>query len=213
MTPAPAQAFIAAARVLVSVKEELGILDGVAGDGDLGASMAVGFTAVIGRLSEADGADQDVGALLTTMGSVLSTTAPSTLGTLLGLGFRRAGRELAGRDRLDADTIARMVDALVVEIALRGGAGPGDRTVLDALGPAAEAARAAADREDPPQVAADAAAKAAEQGAAGTQTMPARRGRAAWLKEHAYGSPDAGAMAAAYWIRGLADALAEGAVR
>ena len=89
----------------------------------------------------------------------------------------------------------------VAAVATLGGAKPGDRTMLDALVPAADAFAAAAGGGL--QAAARAAAEAAERGAEATATMVPRLGRASYLGARAVGAPDAGAAAVAVWWRSL----------
>ena len=79
-----------------------------------------------------------------------------------------------------------------------GGAKPGDRTMVDALAPAAEALRNTRDL--------GLVADAAESGAAATTDMFPTLGRASYLGQRAVGSPDGGAVAVAIWLRALADA-------
>jgi triose/dihydroxyacetone kinase / FAD-AMP lyase (cyclizing) len=84
-----------------------------------------------------------------------------------------------------------------------GGAQAGDRTMLDALLPAAEAFRAAVDRGDTLAVAWAHAVVAAEEGVMATAAMHPRLGRASYLGERAIGSRDAGAAGVVVWMRAL----------
>lgn len=89
-----------------------------------------------------------------------------------------------------------------------GNARAGCRTCVDALLPAAEAAEGAAAAALPAAVAAAAVAMAAEAGAAATGGMAAGAGRAASVDPALLrGVPDAGAVVAAAWLRGIARAL------
>ena len=91
-----------------------------------------------------------------------------------------------------------------------GGAKAGDRTMLDALLPACEAARKAlgVDAGDATAAAA-AAAVAAEAGAAATCGLVAGAGRSSYVPAEVLKSvPDPGATAAARWIQAVADSLA-----
>ena len=100
---------------------------------------------------------------------------------------------------------ANSLRAAGIAVAELGGAQPGDRTMLDALLPAADAlrdqrwgaARALA-------AALRAAAAAAEAGAAATAAMRPRLGRASYLGERVIGVEDGGARAVAIWLRALA---------
>ena len=88
-----------------------------------------------------------------------------------------------------------------------GGAKAGDRTMLDALIPAASAFRDAVGRGLPGPAAFAEAAAAADRGAAATEAMHPRLGRASYLGARALGTRDAGAAAVAVWMAALAGAV------
>jgi dihydroxyacetone kinase len=99
---------------------------------------------------------------------------------------------------------AEAFDAACAAISELGGATVGDRTMLDALVPAAAAFRIALGRGEPWLAAVGAAAQSAEQGARGTAQLVARRGRSVYLGERVLGAPDPGAEAVAVWLRAIA---------
>jgi len=186
---------------VLAARQRLSALDGAAGDGDLGESLAIGFGAIERALGEAP-SEVDIGELLTLTGRTLSAAAPSTFGTLLGLAWRDAGRALAGRSVLDAEDVARMLEAMAGGVAKRGNVTVGQRTVLDALDASHRAAlgsgvATAAD-------ALNAAADGAAEGAAATAAMRPQVGRAGWIADRAMGHPDAGATAWAVIAAGIA---------
>jgi dihydroxyacetone kinase len=84
-----------------------------------------------------------------------------------------------------------------------GGARPGDRTMLDALRPAADtfARELKAGRSTTDAWAA--CVREAEQGAEATTRMLPRLGRASYLGDRALGVPDAGAAAVVVWLKAL----------
>ena len=88
---------------------------------------------------------------------------------------------------------AAYLDAAATSITQRGRVDVGDRTMLDALCPAAEAIRRAADAGLDVAAATRDAAAAADAGARATATMAAKVGRAGWLADRATGHEDAGA--------------------
>jgi len=199
------RAILVAGDRVGAARDELCSLDAVAGDGDLGATLATGFAHVRAALQDGDG---DIGATLVTVGRELATKAPSTIGALLATAFMRAGKELAGTRELSAAGVATMLEVAAGGVAERGRAEPGQRTVLDAMLPAATAARAAADRGDGAIAALAAAAAAAGDGARATAGMEPRLGRAGWIADRARGHRDAGATAWAVFLTGLHDGLA-----
>src|SRR6185295_93973 len=104
-------------------------------------------------------------------------------------------------------TLARLLDAAREGIAQRGGAAPGAKTMLNALGPAAEAAAAAAGERLSLEDAFDRAAVAADAGARATVSMQPRHGRAGWLPERSAGHEDPGARLVAIVLSAYASAL------
>ena len=100
------------------------------------------------------------------------------------------------------------LDAAIGGIQQLGKATTGEKTMLDALVPAAEAGRTAvAGQKDSAEVAV-AMAEAAEAGALATVPLLATKGRASYLGERSVGHQDPGATSAALLLRALADATA-----
>jgi dihydroxyacetone kinase len=165
--------------------EEFTHLDSEAGDGDLG--LTAGKIAAGIRLALAEPGDS-VKQLVLNLGKEISKAAPSTFGTLYASGFLAAG--LAINDDDDALTQLRAgLQAALDKIALRGKSEEGQRTLLDALGPATRAAHAASDMDGALR---DAAEKSGE-GVEATKGMDPQHGRAGWIGERAKGLADAGA--------------------
>jgi dihydroxyacetone kinase phosphoprotein-dependent L subunit len=220
------QALLDICAAVIGARDELCRLDANLGDGDHGVSMAKTFGAVADRLRESG--DADLPTLLHVTGQTALTQVGGAMGPLFGSAFLAAAdalreEEAAGGGR-DGAAAARALDAAVAAVQARGGAKPGDKTMVDALVPAAEAARAAAigahitaDRavasETAPRAAAgvpdvlQAAAEGAERGVAATAGMVARMGRAARLGDRTLGHPDAGATSVALILRTAADAV------
>ncbi|APT56104.1 dihydroxyacetone kinase [Roseomonas gilardii] len=193
------QAALAAAAAVEAAEAELTALDSRAGDGDLGISLARG-AAAIRALPET--AFADAPEALARIGGALRRAIAGSSGPFYATALLRAARDLPPEPG-PADWAAafrRGVEA----IAELGGAKPGDRTMLDALHPAAEAFRAELEAGRPASVAWAAAVRAAEEGAEATVRMRPRLGRASYLGERALGVPDAGAAAAVVWLRALA---------
>ena len=130
-------------------------------------------------------------------------TAPSTGGTLIAFALMAAAKATVDPGAPSLARAAAYLDAAAASIAQRGQVERGDRTMLDALGPAAEAVHAAVPRQRAATAARD-AATAADEGAAATATMAAKVGRAGWLAERAAGHEDAGARLVALAFARLA---------
>jgi phosphoenolpyruvate---glycerone phosphotransferase subunit DhaL len=199
-------ALAAACSRVIDATDELCALDAAAGDGDLGATLATGFRAVKQRLPELKNVYP--GPLLVEVGRQLVREAPSTSGTLIGSAHMRAGRALPQDKGLSAGDIALFLREAQKAVSERGGAEPGQRTMVDAMAPAAEAAAQAAHAGEPPAVVFAKAADAASRGASETAAMTPQHGRAGWIGERARGKPDAGATAWAIYLRAFGDALA-----
>jgi dihydroxyacetone kinase-like protein len=92
-------------------------------------------------------------------------------------------------------------------VAARGKAGPGDKTMLDALTPALDALDAAIAAGTPLAEALRAAATAAGEGRDATTPLIARKGRASYLGERSAGHQDPGATSMALLVAAAADTL------
>ncbi|OUE09334.1 PTS-dependent dihydroxyacetone kinase, ADP-binding subunit DhaL [Clavibacter michiganensis] len=192
------------ARVVADQRGELITLDREIGDGDHGENLDRGFSAVaeklLGLASDATPAD-----VLKTVATTLISTVGGASGPLLGTAYLKASGAVAGRDDLDADAVADLLEAALGGIVLRGKAERGDKTMVDAWGPAAEAARTVAVGGSGPVEALEAAADAAARGAEATEPLVARKGRASYLGERAVGHRDPGAQSSALILRAAAD--------
>ena len=183
-------------------------LDSAIGDGDHGVNMTRGFRAVVEALGAQDGA-QPPGKLLVTAGKTLVSTVGGASGPLWGTALRRAGRALADASALDGPALADALDAALAGVVELGAAEPGDKTMVDALGPAVRALRDGADGDLSSAIAA--AAAAADEGARSTVPMQARKGRASYLGERSVGHQDPGATSTALIVAALGRALGPGA--
>lgn len=201
------QAMLAAGRRISQQRDTLSALDAAAGDGDLGATLGAGFVHVEESLAELP-SDADIGALIKTAGITLARKAPSTFGALLGGAFMRVGAEFEGVRELSGADVARLMASLLVAVSERGGAMPGQRTVVDALDGSASSAREVAATVVGGTDTLAAAARGAESAAQQTANMKPEFGRAAWVPERAKGHRDAGAVAWAMYLSALADAVA-----
>jgi len=172
-------------------KDYLCTLDGAVGDGDQGVTMAIGFRAIRGVLDGLRG--QDIGSVVTKSGLTFNGTAASTIGALFATACLRAGREAKGLPEIGLADLARMAEAAVAGIRERGKAEVGDKTVLDAMVPAAAALREAADQGLPLTEALTRSLAAAEAGVRATIPLKSKMGRAAWIADRTVGHQDPGA--------------------
>ena len=176
-------------------RERLCRLDAELGDGDHGVTMAKAFTAIGRALEEMPGTS--TAAMLHAVAEIFFTEVGGATGPLFGSAFRAAAESVPSKGPLDTAAIAGMLAAAEAAVIKRGHAKPGDKTMLDALGPAASAAKDCATNGESLLVTMSRAAQAAEHGARSTAEMPARVGRAARLGTRSIGHVDPGAESVA----------------
>ena len=179
-------------------------LDSAIGDGDHGVNMTRGMRAVLAALAESE--DGAAGKRLILAGKTLVSTVGGASGPLWGTALRRAGRAL-GDGQLDGPGLVAALDAALAGVQELGAAEPGDKTMVDALGPAVATLRERLDAGDALADAVAAAADAAEEGARATTPLQARKGRASYLGERSVGHQDPGATSTALIVRALGRAL------
>jgi dihydroxyacetone kinase-like protein len=183
-------------------------LDAAIGDGDHGINMTRGFEAV-GKAVASQDADTAPGPLLVLAGKTLVATVGGASGPLWGSALRAAGRSLGDADAFDGEGLAAALDAALAAVVDLGAAQPGDKTMVDALAPAAAALRERFAAGGSVADAVTAAADAAEAGARATAPMQARKGRASYLGERSIGHQDPGATSAALIMRALQTAVTQ----
>ena len=187
-------------------KQHLTQLDSAIGDADHGTNVDRGMTAVLATLAESP--PESVGAMFKQVGMTLVSKVGGASGPLLGTFFLRFGTSVGDVDAIDAITFARSLRAGLDGVLARGKAEPGDKTMVDALGPALDALDAALANGADLGTALAAAADAAEAGRDATTPMLARKGRASYLGERSVGHQDPGATSSALLVRAAARTLA-----
>jgi len=181
---------IQVADAIITAEPMLSQADRDLGDGDHGLGMARGMEAVKAQLEPMDPAS--VEQVLVTTGTAMMSSMGGASGALFGTLFRAGGKALTGRTVLDSEGLALFLQAALDGVMKRGGAKPGDKTMIDALAPAAEAAAKVIDKPLPEALAAVTAA--AEAGKDASKAMVAQFGRAKTLGDACIGFPDAGAL-------------------
>jgi dihydroxyacetone kinase len=121
--------------------------------------------------------------------------AGSTIGALIATAALRAAKETKDAREIDLASLAQLACSAVDAISQRGKAHLGDKTLLDALQPAAESLREAAAEQYTMESAGEGALAAARLGAESTRGMQSRAGRGKWVGGRAVGHVDAGAAA------------------
>lgn len=198
--------FSCVGSLFVEKKEELCSMDAKLGDGDLGLTMSKGYAALPELMrAEAAEAAGDIGKMLMKAGMKMSSLVPSTMGFLMSTGIMEGGRALKGRSELDGAALAAFLVGFATGVQKRGKCQEGQRTIYDAVKPAADAARACADAnaEATLQEVIGTALKAAEAGVEATRSMVPVFGKAAVHAAQCVGVEDQGARAGYYLMLGL----------
>lgn len=192
---ADVRAWITAFAERISFNRELLTdLDSAIGDADHGLNMDRGMVAVLDLLRENASAAPAV--LLTSTGRTLVSKVGGASGPLYGTLFLRMGSACQGAELLDAELFSSVLRAGLVGVVDRGKAASGDKTMVDALGPACDALDQAISNGAALSEALMAAAAAARAGRNSTEQMVARRGRASYLGTRSLGHQDPGAASA-----------------
>jgi dihydroxyacetone kinase len=194
-----ARAIHSVTAALRAAEPELTRLDSAVGDGDLGISMSRGADSIEAAFATLD--LEHPARALAQVSALLRRWLGGTSGPLYAMFALRAASTLAQEERAeDPAAWGRALKAACFGMMELGGAAPGDRTMLDALVPAADAFAATSG---------DAATRitamheAALAGAEATRDMQPRRGRSSYIGDRAAGHPDPGAVAVSIWTGAL----------
>lgn len=207
-TTTPAEAVVRgwlalALKRVIDAEQELGRLDAAAGDGDHGATMVRGLRSAEALVGVSAG---NAGELLVAAGAAFSDAAGGASGALVGALLSTVGSTL-GDGPYEFPTVAAALNAGLSMVMRLGKAQPGDKTLVDALYPFVDALAA--------QPAGRSLARAwceslpaAQNGAARTRDMIARRGRSARLAERSVGHIDPGAASLVLLLEAAGESLA-----
>ncbi len=190
----------AVAHALIVAEGPLADLDGRAGDGDLGASMVRGAEAI---LTLPQTAFATPALACKAMADSLRRAIAGSSGPFYAVALTRAAKVLEGKVSASPEDWLEAFTGAVEAIEALGGAQSGDRTMVDALRPAAAAWSQGLASGLPPAEAFAGGVQAAREGADATAAMLPRLGRASYLGERALGVPDAGATAVAMWLEAI----------
>ncbi len=192
---------------MVAARDELTQADKAVGDGDHGVGMARGFEAVGVMLEGRTFASIDE--LLKSVGNTLLAEVGGAAGAVFGTLFRGGAKQLVGQSQWDGTTLVKFLADGLLAVQERGKAKPGDKTMIDALAPAAsEGAKLVADPAAPQLPLGEwhsAVAKAAREGMEQTKSMVARIGKAKTLGERSLGHADPGALSLFLILEAMAE--------
>jgi dihydroxyacetone kinase-like protein len=184
---------------VTAAKDQLTKLDQAIGDGDHGANMSRGLTQAVAKL-----AGDTPGDVLKGVGRTLISTVGGASGPLYGTAFREAAKTFGDAAEVGDTDLAAALRAGLDGVVRLGKAEPGEKTMIDAWGPALAALDAALANGDPLPAAAAAAAQGAADGTEATIPMQARKGRASYLGPRSVGHQDPGATSSTMLFAALA---------
>ena len=179
------------ADAVIAERDSLSALDSMIGDGDHGISLSRALDEAARQVAALPNPSPEN--VLHTAGIAVQNSMGGASGILFGaflIGMSHA--------KINGDIAVILANGLA-EVQKRGKAAQGDKTMVDALASAVDAAQRG---ESFDQV-----AKAALAGAESTQNMIAKFGRAKFLGERSIGFQDAGATSIAIMLAALAGAM------
>ncbi|MBN2139222.1 MAG: dihydroxyacetone kinase subunit L [Sedimentisphaerales bacterium] len=184
-------------------------LDSFGGDGDHGTTMLRAMENLEKSVASSRGGQ---------MKQLLSETAWAVMGTdggatgpLFGSFFMGMSNGAGQEERMDCVALASMFEAALECVRKRTKAEAGDKTIMDAMIPAVEQARLAADDGFGICGILERAAEAARRGADSTKDLQPRLGRAKNAAEQSLGHEDPGAVSVSLIFKGfLKGALEDG---
>ncbi len=196
------------ADVAIANKQYFSQLDSVVGDADFGVSLSTGFQAILDKWDTLD--HSSISSFLMKVGVVITGNVGGVSGPIWGTAFMRAGMASKDKTTLRLADLVAMSRAAMEGMMQRGGAGLGDKTLLDAIAPATDkleewSRRDTQDALGALQSAADAATEAIES----TRGWIAKRGRQSYTGERSIGTLDPGIVAVATMMQAVAKALKE----
>lgn len=189
----------AAGTALVENSDYFSEIDSKFGDGDHGIT-----TKKIGLLIQEkvdSWSDESFGEFFDDLGMDIMGVNGGSAGPLYGTMVGGFGVELADEKEIDAPLLKKMFASCLSEMQDITTAKVGDKTMMDALVPAVNAAQEA---EDDIAAIVKAAAEAAINGAKESENFVSKFGRAKSYKEQTIGTPDAGAVSTSMFFEGLA---------
>ena len=192
---------LAVAAHMVAKTDFLTAADQVIGDGDHGIGMRRGFTAVEEKLHGP--MPDSVEALVKSAGMAIMAKTGGAAGAVFGTFFTAGSKAFADRTMIDGAAFASFLQLGLEGVEKRGGAEPGQKTMIDALAPAAKAA-AEVDGKALSDVV-FAASEAAIAGVEATKNMIATTGKARTLGERSLGHPDPGAVSLSLILSAIRD--------
>lgn len=192
-----------AAKLLEENTQYLSDIDSRFGDGDHGITMGKIAKLIQERVPQ--WGEDSIKDFLDSLGMAIMEVKGGSAGPLYGTMIGGLGVNLdddasqvdeAGLKAMFAGCLSEMEDITTAKV--------GDKTMMDALIPAVQAAQQA---QGDCKAILEAAAQAAQEGAKASAQFVSKFGRARSYKEQTIGTPDAGAVSTALFFQGLAQGI------
>ena len=171
------------------------------GDGDHGLGMERGMKAVIEKIESSS--FNQISDVFKSAGMAMMSSMGGASGALFGTLFRNGGKALDGEETLNSEVLKSFINAANEGVKSRGGASPGDKTMIDALEPATR--EASKNISLPLYELISLVSQAADRGKEESKDMIATMGRAKTLGERSLGHPDAGACSVAIILKSMSE--------
>lgn len=191
-------------KAVQAQKAYLGEVDGLIGDGDHGMNMNKGFTLFKTRFWDRE---FSFTAGLRELGRILLGEIGGSMGPIYGTLFMEMAEGGEVLEEISLKDFSNMLEAGLKGLYGIVDARVGDKTLVDALAPAAAALKEGEERGGGFKDALEAMKKAAAAGRDSTKDMAARFGRASRLGERSRGVLDAGAVSCCLLLSAMADGI------
>jgi dihydroxyacetone kinase-like protein len=188
--------FIYVGEKVIESKYLLTKMDSAIGDGDHGIGMSRGFSMAIENLNKQE--FSTINDVFKIIGMSMISSMGGASGIIFGTLFVGGIKGMNDKETLNLPLLAEIFSKAVDAIKQRGGASLGDKTMIDALQPAAEALKSSVADNNSLFRGLQNAENSARQGVENTKNYIAKFGRAKFLGERTIGHPDAGATTV--WI-------------
>jgi dihydroxyacetone kinase-like protein len=184
-------------------KNRLSQLDSHIGDGDHGFGMANGFR--IGYEQIAHLEHCQIEGLLKGIGTALIKEVGGVSGTIFGFWFLGMATASKNCDEVGLTEFTTMFEQGLAMVQRRGGAVPGDKTMVDALHPVVLSLKRSLAEGTSLVNAFHQAAAEAQRGSEATINMIGKHGRAKYFREKSVGFQDAGATTIVVIMTAMSD--------
>jgi dihydroxyacetone kinase-like protein len=182
-------------KAVIELEDYLNELDTAVGDGEHGSNISNGARALLEAFKTPQ--YKSLGEFFEFVGMTVINSVGGASGALYGTLFLRLSDVTADRSTANLETVSQAFESALDGIMELGRVKPGDKTLLDALHPAAISLIASAESSEDLLEAFTKAHYAAELGCAATAQMEARKGRGSYQGERSVGHIDPGATSMA----------------